>query len=73
MSRSVFAMVSFCLALGACGPTHEWVKPEMTPATRESDIMSCGNKASHLVTDDVAATSIIDRCMADRGYRKVAK
>ena len=68
MSR-LFPAATLCLALAACSG-YEWVKPYMTATTRESDLEACGSRTSHLEKDDPAAVTVVDRCMAARGYAK---
>jgi hypothetical protein len=59
-----------CVVIAGCATRYEWVKPDMTSSSREADLAACGNKTSHLATDDSMVISIMDRCMADRGYQK---
>lgn len=71
MSRLLIAS-SLCIIVAACATSYEWVKPEMTRATREADLMACSSKTSHLANDDSMVISIMDGCMASRGYEKKA-
>jgi hypothetical protein len=59
-----------CSLLTACAGSYEWTKAGMTPATRDADLMACGTRNAHLEKDDPAAVTVIDRCMAERGYQK---
>jgi hypothetical protein len=61
---------SLCAVLAGCATRHEWVKPEMTSSTKEADLAACSSKTSHLATDDSMVITIMDRCMAERGYQK---
>lgn len=61
---------SLCVVISACATRYEWVKPEMTSSTKEADLAACGSKTSHLAVEDSMAISIMDRCMAERGYQK---
>lgn len=69
MGRSML-IVTICCAAVACASRYQWVKPGMTPATRDADIEACAGRTSHLSKDDVEAVAIVDRCMASRGYEQ---
>lgn len=72
--RRLLLASSLCVVIAACATRYEWVKPEMTSSTREADLTACSSKTSHLATEDSMAISIMDRCMAERGYdKKVAQ
>jgi len=70
--RRLLLASSLCLVIAACATRYEWVKPEMTPSTRQADLAACSSKTSHLATDDSMVVTIMDRCMAERGYQKKA-
>ena len=71
--RPLLLAISLCVVIAACATRYDWVKPGMTPATREADLTACSSQTSHLTAEDSMAISIMDRCMAARGYdRKVA-
>lgn len=69
MSRLLIAGY-LCVVIAACAASHEWVKPGMTASTREADLTACSSRTSHLASDDSMAISIMDSCMASRGYDK---
>ena len=68
--RRLLLASSLCVVIAACATRYEWVKPEVTPSTREADLTACSSRASHLATEDSMVISIMDRCMASRGYEK---
>ena len=68
--RRLLLTISLCAVIAGCATRYDWVKPGMTPATREADLTACSSQTSHLTAEDSMAISIMDRCMAERGYQK---
>ncbi|HEX8964066.1 MAG TPA: hypothetical protein VF801_13775 [Rhodocyclaceae bacterium] len=65
--------IAVLLLLAGCATSYEWQKPGTGAAARDADLMACGTRNAHLDKDDPAAVSVIDGCMKERGYRKVAR
>jgi hypothetical protein len=70
--RQLNFVTTLCVLLVACAAGPEWVKPGMTPAARDADMLACDSQTSHLAKDDADAVRIMDKCMAARGYEKKA-
>lgn len=71
MRRLLIASI-VCLASAGCATGVEWVKPDMTPASKEADLAACSAETSHLAADDTMVVTLMDRCMAERGYQRKA-
>ncbi len=70
MLRRLLA-TSLCVVIAACATKSEWVKPDMTSAKRDADLEFCSSRTDHTAPPDMIIT-IMDRCMAERGYQKKA-
>ena len=68
--NKVFSGFAVCCLLAGCAGASEWIKPGMTPAARDADLMACGTRNAHLEKDDPKAVAVIDACMTARGYEK---
>jgi hypothetical protein len=70
--RRLLLASSLCVVFAGCAAGNQWVKPDMTPSTRDADLEACSSEASHLSASDSMGIAIMDRCMAERGYQKKA-
>lgn len=70
--RKLLVAGSLCVVIAGCASGNQWVKADMTPASREADLAACSSEASHLAPSDAMGIAIMDRCMDERGYQKKA-
>jgi len=68
--RRLLLASSLCVVNVACATNYEWVKPGMTSSSREADLTACSSQTGHLAANDSMTVTIMDRCMASRGYDK---
>ncbi|HEX8986470.1 MAG TPA: hypothetical protein VF816_00795 [Rhodocyclaceae bacterium] len=66
-------LVALGCLLAACAGGYEWTKPGTSASARDTDLMACGTRNTHLEKDDPAGVAVIDDCMKDRGYRKTPR
>ena len=68
--RRLLLASSLSVVIVGCATSYAWVKPGMTSSAREADLTACSSQTSHMATDDSMVITIMDRCMASRGYDK---